>query len=816
LEKHRYDWLLVRQRILVDHPLLTYDVLQPTLPSCVHTLSNGHVQQRFFKRYEHLIRTAKTELILVYVALLETQIAQDRTQLEHLTNTMWQYQRSTSMIANDTDANRWIEIIAMHQQQIQARWQYFFEFTLDHYFRHKYARSNASHSLGPFERLGFRSNLTIDPSLSTVRHVFTHEELKLLNRGPSYVSPCQLHLAQQDRPSTDRLVSKRYASMQHQLAHLFQEHRLNLAQSTHFQHTNRQAFQRLFTLPLATDVYRRAAYEHSLTITIRQRLHEQQWILRRWADGSNQFYLGCRSTFEQRCRRYMEQHMTMVERVYDLAQHSDAQIRAHLRTRSQTFNRTLDQLGTEKRLPVSIVKRLQGNVDRIQLGRLEFLPSMPLALISQEIDVQPLFHPSSCLTYRLGNYLSRFLQPLVIKAMRSTHFLNAMDFLERFIDFCSTQQRLRPTTLLVTITLKHRTSASIYHASLLESFDFFLFDQLATNKYQDVSIPTLRRLTELYLNNQQFIFDKQIYRFVRGYPSHVRFSQLLNHIQVFLWQRHIFDDARVHDAFIGRYHDQIFLTWNRSIDELRQWFDQLRHEQDQFDFHVRTSSDTSSFSFLNIHMENRHGHLYTRSMHRIDDTDHSWTSASTLSDAIGPDVVLPYVSTDPLSQHRQWLRIAFVRMVQLCSEQDDFDWQRRRLEFRCLTHGYTHAFIDREVTSFLNRFHLNPVHRYRVMSSSIYQRLRQQALACIDDERHALEQRWQYDQSDRRWTFSYLYDYGSRTQFREHFIRLWQQSFNDHPHLAANKNRFLLHAKYLFTLNTWFNSIGSMLLDHVA
>jgi hypothetical protein len=391
---------------------------------------------------------------------------------------------------------------------------------------------------------------------------------------------------------------------------------------------------------------------------------------------------------------------------------------------------------------------------------------------------------SGCLTYRLGNYLYRLIRPLFVAASQRTYFVNGNDFFDRFHRYCSIERSLRPTTLFGTITIVN-ADRLVGHATMLETLHYFLFDQLATNKCQGIAINTIKQLTELYLDNQLFYYDERIYRCNKNGPSQLHYNRLLTNIYLFVWQCCLFDDPHLTNEFIGRHFNQIFFTWNRSASELEHWFARINDEQTRFRF--RTMSGMR-LSFLNVDMENRHGHLYTR------------VAAAAAHHPQHPSVVLPYVCGDVLVQHRRWLRTALVRAVVVCSQHDDFECERRRIEFRCLTHGYSSEFIDDNVQAFYHRFNVEQCRFH--MNASHYVDMRRQACRLVDIERRMIDRRRHMDNDERLLKFFSLYDYGSARVFHRRFIELWSQSMNDHPTLSSTNVELVVQLKYLFTLNT--------------
>lgn len=146
--------------------------------------------------------------------------------------------------------------------------------------------------------------------------------------------------------------------------------------------------------------------------------------------------------------------------------------------------------------------------------------------------------------------------------MAGTQLLNEADFMQKLHSYTYQQRRLHASTLFATITITNYQTL-VSHTTMVDALGDFLREQLIVNQLeyrslkttvqpQYISIRTLQALTKLFLENNSFYFNGQIYGFTRGAPNTFQLSETLANICLCLWQLGLFQSAQLQNEFYGR------------------------------------------------------------------------------------------------------------------------------------------------------------------------------------------------------------------------------------------------------------------------
>ena len=611
-------------------------------------------------------------------------------------------------------------------------------------------RSIHSHSI----RLGCSPTLILDTS-----HRLTSEQLQFLHRGPTYVSPCQVHKSASSLP-LDVILHKQIAPLRRQMTRIFTKYPVDLSRRMNFEKEIQQLFHDSFATPIPEPLEERALYEKQLIRSIRFQLNKDNLILRRTADDNNVYYLGQQNKFNQQAIDYMEQ-----SKWYAVTEQQ------HLHDITKTIDSHLEQLHERKLISKDhLSKLLIGKKTSINLPYLYFLPQI-------NENGQTLMEPrlSSCIhcpIATLANYLDQLLRPLFDQHSRSATFKSGGDFIQRLQHYCIQNNALLPTTRFATFKIDHLYSR-VSHADILTGLHKFLGHAVINRRHHNLTNDAIEELTGLFLRCNIFSYKDRIFRYIQGCPLNIPFTRLLCNIYLHYWQLPLLIQIRLEDELYGRYDDMGFLTWNGSVDTLQTVFNELKRQHPEFQLII---SIGAIVHFLDAHIENRKGSLYTRVHH----------------DPNEQRFILPYAIGHPRLLHRQWFRFALARAGQYCSVFEDFEDERLYIELTFVANGYSVEFVNDHLVQFFKRY--NPVRQQSNLNRFIYLSLRRQLLRSIEQQQNA--------EVNREYIhIRYLFDWGSRVEFNRKFYRLWSQILEQDPTFKTYGLKIKLSSLHCYSSN---------------
>ena len=565
------DLTAARHSLLCNRPPTSYDVLDVPLPAAIGTLENGPVQQHLRRRHEHLIQQAKTDLMALHIAATETRIAQQRTLCDRETDQLWQDRRRHHRPRASGEPRRLsatlVRLIEQRTANVHAKLATMMHFFVEYNLRQPYGRweKNAGQPLPAAPHAGFQQTLIVDAT--TNEHAapwLTDEQRRLLNRGPTYVPPGQMHIAP-SLPTIDDVLRKQYEPLQRQMTVLLDKYHIDLPRREHVRVETLRAFRQTFVSDLPAPVLRRARDERQHVRALRSTLARHDLILRRTADHTNTFYLGPRRPFDGMATAYMNtsEQFTLLLTVDELTR---AHIGPLVDRQLRSINSTLDSLHKSKRLTDDVYQYLQLTKASVRLPHLYFLPDVSAAATTTTTTtvldgVQPMITTYRSLTSKLARHLQRLLAPPVRQGTASSTFVDEADLMQKLHRYVHVDRRLSPTTLFATVTMSNfHTMAS--HGSMVATLGYFLSEQLATNKLQYtsfvsgrpqwVSIDTLLQLVDLFLEHNVFSYENKIYVMTRGAPAHMPLTDTLATIYDYLWQKTLSADTRLIGELFGR------------------------------------------------------------------------------------------------------------------------------------------------------------------------------------------------------------------------------------------------------------------------
>ncbi|CAF2234943.1 unnamed protein product, partial [Rotaria magnacalcarata] len=598
VEKSKRTLLELKYRVFYNKPPDSFDsagTLMPTL---------NHDDQRLFDKHEKAIQRRKLDLMTVKIAEAETKFYHCLKRFDHELATMWNNHRD--LVKNQGMTTTLTNLIENRLKNITDRWREIYNYRINNYIRNSYDNLdsiNTNENGQKSNNSGFSSFLIIDDI-----HQFSEKQLQLLNRGPTYVPPCQTSILSSCH-SMDDIVQRKYAPLKHQLNSLFSKHHINIALSLEIQQKISDQFTDSFSVPIPSNLHQRALYEDRLILSIRYSLKKNNFILRRTADNMNTFYLGNRQEFETKAYDYVSKSDAYKVLLNKDKGYGGQQWQTELNQMAESMNLLLESLKNHESLNVDLFNRLLVDASKVKLPYLYFLPDVSK---ENEISLVPYITSKHSATWRISKYLNELLRPFVDKILSTTTFCDEPDFMRKLNDYVYVERHLRATTLFCSIKIINYYTLDI-HKNMIDTVGYFLADNLVTNKLEQVTIQAIKNLLHIFLYNNVFYYKDRIYTLMKGSPNTMPLSDTLSNVFLFTWQKKILKEIKSKNEFFGRYKDQVFFTWNNGKEEeLGSFLQTIRDKNPNVQFQKLIGTNVP---FLNAFVENQNGELFTRVYH---------------------------------------------------------------------------------------------------------------------------------------------------------------------------------------------------------
>ncbi|CAF4279646.1 unnamed protein product [Rotaria magnacalcarata] len=488
VEKSKRTLLELKYRVFYNKPPDSFDssgTLMPTL---------NHDDQRLFDKHEKAIQRRKLDLMTVKIAEAETKFYHSLKRFDHELATMWKNYRD--LVKNQGMTTTLTNLIENRLKNITDRWRDIYNYRINNYIRNSYDNLDSINTKEIDQKSnnsGFSSFLIIDAI-----HQFSEKQLQLLNRGPTYVPPCQTSILSSCH-SMDDIVERKYAPLKHQLNSLFSKHHINVALSLEIQQKISDQFADSFSVPIPSNLHQRALYEDRLILSIRYYLKKNNLILRRTADHMNTFYLGNRQAFETKAYDYVSKSDAYKVLLKKDKGNGDQKWQTELNQMVESMNLLLESLKNHESLNVDLYNGL-------------------LVDARNEISLVPYITSKHSATWRISKYLNELLRPFVDKILSTTTFRDEPDFMYQLYDHIFTKHELQSTTLFCAIKITNYYTLDT-HKNMIDIVGCFLEDNLVPNKLAQVTIQTIKNLLHIFLYNNVFYYKDQIYTLTKGSPN---------------------------------------------------------------------------------------------------------------------------------------------------------------------------------------------------------------------------------------------------------------------------------------------------------
>ncbi|CAF4239749.1 unnamed protein product [Rotaria sp. Silwood2] len=754
--REKLELIELKHRILCNYPT-QHSVTEALSMVSITTVTNPNFFQQQIDHDDKQVQKHLNDSITKAIINNEKKISQ-----WHCLFQQQQEQLSSPMLTSSM-----IDIIHRRQKLFEQKLNCTLQFHLNYYFRQHFGEQSDDFNL---PKISFSPTIIVHASM----HLFSKKDLQLLSRGPTYVPPYQL-IEKND-------IEKNYKRLQHDLNLVFVQHEVNTVQSMNLQRRIKHLYTEVFSKPtISKSIYERALYEKQIIEKIRNDLKKFNLILRRTADQQNVFYLGDRKSFEQLCNEFMLK-MDLFEIHTSINNENIRATLDYLTEEVKSMNYAFENIFTDILKYKEQLKKISVLIGKVKLPYLYFLPDLSKQPL---LNVKPLIMTSkNSPTYALGRFLDQILRHAVDIHQQGRIYRNGSYFLREFHDYIQRSQRFSTTTKFVTITIGNFYHLVPHNLMINALSDFFL-NYYYLPRIENIHHTKILQLTKLFLYNNRFYYDGKIYRLNKGGPTTSRFTETLANIYLLGMENNCLINHRsMQNEFYGRYQNQIFFTWNQSLNELEEILHQMKLQYNHLDFHI---SIEKQLTFLDIYLENRHGFLYSRVHHEQNRQRYT----------------LPYTSNEnSIRIHSHWLRSSLIRAVRYCTAVEDFHYERIYLEMSYLANGYSYEFIKKHLQHFFLQFGAKEFQQF-VLDQGLYEKFRHRLFNFMSEQRQHIQKKQESFKKNRRFHLSYIYDnISSKSKFNKQLREILSDSIKiKNTTFENSKLQLDITTKHQYSLN---------------
>ncbi|CAF4638882.1 unnamed protein product [Rotaria sp. Silwood2] len=263
------------------------------------------------------------------------------------------------------------------------------------------------------------------------------------------------------------------------------------------------------------------------------------------------------------------------------------------------------------------------------------------------------------------------------------------------------------------------------------------------------------------------------------------------------WEQSLIRHQQSRNELYGRYIDDIFMTSNESINQIKELLD---HE-DRKDTNIRINYNIhDSIEFLDVFIENIQGKLRT----------------SVFRKPAAEPYILPYTSDHPRHIHSNTIYTALLRAIRLCSDLETFNQERLNIEIALLLNTYPPKFIKHHFQQFFKKNNVTSI--YKDLDEETYQQfhaiLLNECQITDQSSEHAQQEQQQQpsknqidqkdtrksEQKERQLIIHYTYESGPLKAFNRDFRTIWNKHFC-YANSALNNVRVILGTRANKTLD---------------
>jgi len=453
-------------------------------------------------------------------------------------------------------------------------------------------------------------------------------------------------------------------------------------------------------------------------------------VLRK-TDKSKVFHLGKVGDYEKKSKEYMDktqayQCLGTIDPLPDLIQRT---------------NKYLLDLRLVKWISQKQYEQLSIKPNEVELAHLYYLPKAHKPGTPLRPIISGLKHP----TIKISKFLDDLLRPLFDQMALETTVNSGFELVKKLLEW--SKNNMRQETLFCTIDVSDLYTMIPQIEGVLSLKK--MLDQLQLKQVGGLKVETIIRLSRFVMKNNYFFYDGQYYHQIRGGAMGSPLTLTMANCYMFFYERQIVRQISNSGGLYFRYIDDLFITINWPARHLFKQIDCWN----KFDENIKLSANIgSTANFLDLHMENRDGQLFTIVYQKPSYEPY----------------YLPFNSIHPLHMKKNIPYAMLLRAIRYCSTFQSFINEREKLRMALLLNKYPNKVIDEQFNNVLLRNKIS-----QPLTINNYDEIRQKIICMPEKEKAHVN----YEKT----IFVHFTYCSSMKFFPKKFHELWAKYFEASP-----------------------------------
>ena len=392
-------------------------------------------------------------------------------------------------------------------------------------------------------------------------------------------------------------------------------------------------------------------------------------IIIRKTDKSKVFHLGKVNDYENRSKEYMDK-----TEAYECLSTNNPLPDLILRTNKYLLDLRLAQWITQKQY-----EQLSIKPDEVELAHLYYLPKAHKTGTPLRPIISGLRHP----TIKISKFLDDLLRPLFDQMARATTVTSGYELVVQLQDWSNLNLRQDTVLCTIDVTDLYTMVPQVEGVLALKK----MMDYLNLKQIGGLKTETIIRLSRFVIKNNYFSYNGQYYHQIRGGAMGSPLTLTVANCYMFFFERNIGKQIKNSGGLYRRYIDDIFVAINWPDRHLLKQVDRWN----TIDSNIQLSANMgSNADFLDLHMANKNGELYTSIYHKPSYEPY----------------YLPFNSVHPLHMKKNIPFTMLLRAIRYCSTFKSFIKERETLRMTLLLNKYPNQFIENQLSCLFQKFQI--------------------------------------------------------------------------------------------------------------